>query len=196
MSDVKTLQSDGIPLIIKDQTARNIIATPYDPTSGTYGAGDVCINGNQGYKALVDISTPEAFDPTKWEPTTLGELYTELKSNLTDLESEVDDKLKLTVIRSVATWNVGSSYTFTQEDWDKYTEFHVFISHANVANPSYYEVVFNKYFYTVQRIVGYGGTSGNNYVQMSGDATNKRLTLNAAVNASTAYNPLIGIYGR
>lgn len=119
-----------------------------------------------------------------------------IKSNLTDLESEVDDKLKLTVIRSVATWNVGSSYTFTQEDWDKYTEFHVFISHANVANPSYYEVVFNKYFYTVQRIVGYGGTSGNNYVQMSGDATNKRLTLNAAVNASTAYNPLIGIYGR
>ena len=83
MSDVKTLQSDGIPLNIKDQTARNIIATPYDPTSGTYGAGDVCINGNQGYKALVDISTPEAFDPTKWEPTTLGELYTELKSNLT-----------------------------------------------------------------------------------------------------------------
>ena len=120
----------------------------------------------------------------------------EIKSNLTDLESEVDDKLKLTVIRSVATWNVGSSYTFTQEDWDKYTEFHVFISHANVANPSYYEVVFNKYFYTVQRIVGYGGTSGNNYVQMSGDATNKRLTLNAAVNASTTYNPLIGIYGR
>ena len=84
MSDVKTLQSDGIPLNIKDQTARNIIATPYDPTSGTYGAGDVCINGNQGYKALVDISTPEAFDPTKWEPTTLGELYTELKSNLTN----------------------------------------------------------------------------------------------------------------
>ena len=90
MSDVKTLQSDGIPLNIKDQTARNIIATPYDPTSGTYGAGDVCINGNQGYKALVDISTPEAFDPTKWEPTTLGELYTELKSNLSHLQlSEV-----------------------------------------------------------------------------------------------------------
>ena len=128
--------------------------------------------------------------------TDVQDAVTELKSNLTDLESEVDDKLKLTVIRSVATWNVGSSYTFTQEDWDKYTEFHVFISHANVANPSYYEVVFNKYFYTVQRIVGYGGTSGNNYVQMSGDATNKRLTLNAAVNASTAYNPLIGIYGR
>lgn len=110
MSDVKTLQSDGIPLIIKDQTARNIIATPYDPTSGTYGAGDVCINGNQGYKALVDISTPEAFDPTKWEPTTLGELYTELKSNLTELNNYVT----ATLPNSATDINVNypSGYTY------------------------------------------------------------------------------------
>ena len=45
------------------------IADAYDPTL-TYDVDDLVMNGFLLYKCITAVTTPEAFDPTKWERTT------------------------------------------------------------------------------------------------------------------------------
>lgn len=171
---------EGVPsggsagqVLIKDS------ATDYDTSWTSLDASDIPYDNTTSGMTATDVQ----------------DAVSELKSNLTDLDTAIEQRLKLTQIRQLSAWNVGSSYPFTDEVWNKYTEFHVFIANANVAEPSYYEIVFNRYFFSYKRIVGYG-VSGSTYVQMTGNGGQKTITLNAAMNAGTAYTPLIAIYAR
>ena len=64
------------------------IADAYDPVSGVYSADDYCIYQTILYKCITDVSTPEAFDNTKWEAVTVGD---ELTAIADDLETETDE---------------------------------------------------------------------------------------------------------
>ena len=203
------MPNQGVPVIFKNKIAYGYAeqsVKAYDVSVSDYNAlteaqqldGSIrCIQGvdatPNGSNIWAKIGTTPLAEGL---PRDCSQAINELKSNLTDLDTAIAQRLKLTMIRDRATWNVGSSYTFTEEDWNKYTEFHVYIAIANVSEPSYYEIVFNRYFYSFKRIVGYGAISGATYVQMTGDGSNRRLTLNAAKNAGADYNPIIGIYAR
>ena len=47
------------------------IAPEYDEDAGTYQVDDYCIESGQLYKCNTAISTPEVFDSSKWDSTTI-----------------------------------------------------------------------------------------------------------------------------
>ena len=65
-----------------------IISDAYDNTK-TYAVGDYCIYSNILYKCNTAISTPEDFDSTKWDATTVGDELGEINSDLSDISSDL-----------------------------------------------------------------------------------------------------------
>ena len=59
-----------------------IIAPTYDITSGTYDIGDYVIYNNGLYKCNTTISTPEVFDSSKWDSTTIMQVIKTLEARL------------------------------------------------------------------------------------------------------------------
>ena len=70
---------------IKGLGPADMISDVYDATS-TYKVGDVCIHNNKLYVCNTDIDTPHAFDLSEWDPDTLGNYVSEIKSSLSNLE--------------------------------------------------------------------------------------------------------------
>ena len=67
----------------------DMISDAYDATS-TYKVGDLCIYNNKLYVCTVDIDTPHAFDLSEWDPDTLGNYVSEIKSSLSDYPTDVN----------------------------------------------------------------------------------------------------------
>ena len=61
------------------------IAEEYDPISGVYSVGDYCVYQTVLYKCITAISTPEAFDSTKWSEVTVGDELNGVKNTLNSL---------------------------------------------------------------------------------------------------------------
>ena len=65
------------------------IAEEYDPTSGVYSVGDYCIYQTVLYKCITAISTPEAFDSSKWSEVTVGDELNGVKNTLNQLDQNM-----------------------------------------------------------------------------------------------------------
>ena len=65
------------------QDIRDMATEAYDPES-TYDAGAYCIYDGKLYKALDDISTPEAWTESHWEETSVGAELLELEAALSN----------------------------------------------------------------------------------------------------------------
>ena len=119
--DAEKISVDGFNLNISDAKARNMISDKYDPDNGTYVVGDTCINDDILYICNTDIDTPEAFDPTKWDADTVGHYCSELKSNLTNLETYSTDEIVIgdflgkPLYRKV--YDLGSDLTVQNQTW-------------------------------------------------------------------------------
>ena len=68
-----------------------IISDAYD-NAKTYTVGDYCIYGNILYKCNTAITTPEDFDSTKWDATTIGDEFVGINADLSELNSNKQDK--------------------------------------------------------------------------------------------------------
>lgn len=57
------------------------MADPYDPTH-TYTTGQLVMNDGRLYRALVDITAPEAWTPAHWQAVDLEDEITQLRAEL------------------------------------------------------------------------------------------------------------------
>lgn len=80
----------------------------YDNTQ-TYSIGDYCINDNQLYKCIVDVSTPEDFDQSKWEQTTVGKEIETYKKEINDIKNNFGSKIVLSDTQSGQSYTTGTS---------------------------------------------------------------------------------------
>ena len=74
---------DGTVLDVVDADGRDMISDAFS-SSDTYAVGDTAIYNNELYVCKTAISTPGAWDSTKWERKNLGEYASQLKSSLVD----------------------------------------------------------------------------------------------------------------
>lgn len=81
------------------------IAEEYDPISGVYSVGDYCIYQTVLYKCITAISTPEAFDSTKWSEVTVGDELNGVKNTL----NSKADKSDLASLNLTGTTNTTGS---------------------------------------------------------------------------------------
>lgn len=81
--------SDLVPGADANPQLANDIAEEYDPVAGVYSVGDYCIYQSVLYKCITAISTPEAFDSTKWTDVSVAEELTSQKNTLNQLETNV-----------------------------------------------------------------------------------------------------------
>lgn len=72
-------------------------------SSKTYAAGEYCISGNKLYKCLVANTGTQPPNTTYWEETTCAEEFSELNSNLTDVDISGD----ITWITNITTHNTN-----------------------------------------------------------------------------------------
>jgi len=127
MGDAANLQPIIDDLGIIDEFAGAVVensADAYDQGS-TYVAGELCIQNNTVYKCKTDIDTPEAWDESHWEATSLGK---EINSLNDQIANEV---ISINAIRSSnikgfrSSDSVGSTVTFTQNH-AKGISFHIY----------------------------------------------------------------------
>jgi hypothetical protein len=81
--------SDLVPGADANPQLANDIAEEYDPVAGVYSVGDYCIYQSVLYKCITAISTPEAFDSTKWADVSVTDEIGGVKNTLTQLETEI-----------------------------------------------------------------------------------------------------------
>lgn len=146
------------------------------------------------------LTTPSAAADITFDNTGTGmqaddvqDAITELKSNLTTLETEVSDKDSLVLIRELATWNIGANMSL-EEYWDIYTEYYIYISHTATSD-TFYQIILNKGFASHEFIVGYG-TNSNSYAIMKYTSSNYYLNLVDARVGGSTYNPKIVVFGK
>lgn len=70
----------------------DMISDQYSDSS-TYKVGDFCIHNNKLYVCTVAINTPHAFDLSEWDPDTLGNYVSEIKSSLSDLIGQLQNQV-------------------------------------------------------------------------------------------------------
>ena len=66
-------------------TNASLLAPNAFSTSSTYDEGDYCIYNNTLYKCTTAITTAGAWDASNWTATQIGDEFSELNSNLTNL---------------------------------------------------------------------------------------------------------------
>lgn len=69
LADIRVLNGNMDTIDEIMHGSQTSIADAYDPTL-TYDVDDLVMNGFLLYKCITAVTTPEAFDPTKWERTT------------------------------------------------------------------------------------------------------------------------------
>ena len=79
--------SDLVPGADANPQLANDIAEEYDSVAGVYSVGDYCIYQSVLYKCITAISTPEAFNSTKWTDVSVAEELTSQKNTLNQLEN-------------------------------------------------------------------------------------------------------------
>lgn len=65
--------------------AKSMMSDEYN-SSLTYAVGDYCIHDNTLLKNIVAIDTPEEFDESKWEPTSINAEINVIKSSLGNMK--------------------------------------------------------------------------------------------------------------
>lgn len=68
------------------------IADPYDAEHGTYNVGDVVTHNGQRYECSHDVTAAEPFDADKWLAMDVQTVITEIKSDLSNLDTEIAGK--------------------------------------------------------------------------------------------------------
>lgn len=81
--DMATVHSDITSLGSRIDSTQAMVSEAYDSTA-TYAVGDYCIYQNTLYVCTTAVESAEAFDSTKWTPTSVDEIATTINSNLAD----------------------------------------------------------------------------------------------------------------
>ena len=148
MANAKGSYIGGVPVMFKDEAARNMISKDVYDATKTYQAGDFCIWENELKRATAETSG--AFDTTAWESVTLADVARETNSNLYEIrfgtktiESvAVGAKATLSVVFDT---EMPSVPTITISCFNKYPEFYSEISAYDVTKKGFTAYAVNNY---------------------------------------------------
>ena len=90
------------------------MADPYDPAH-TYTAGQLIMYDGRLYRALVDITTPEAWTPEHWQAVDLEDEITQLREELAQKYSKPADGIPKTDLDSDVQESLGKADSALQE---------------------------------------------------------------------------------
>ena len=86
MANIKSIY--GNPVV--DDSLRKSVAAEYS-SSSTYAVGDLVLKDGQLYECNTAISTAEAWNSSHWTSKTVADEFSDLKEDLTTVESDVTD---------------------------------------------------------------------------------------------------------
>lgn len=91
VASIQTKGSETLASIPNSYTAlsNSVGLTEYDPQTGTYKIGDLCIHEGHVYSCWIDVNTPEAWDSTKWQPTDVDQEISKLEAETLTNRSSV-----------------------------------------------------------------------------------------------------------
>lgn len=117
MENTNCFNFGGQDSMLEDTAGRDMTANPYDGNS-TYTKGAICIQNNKLYEANQNIDVAEQFTEAHWTETTLGDIVSKNKSDISVLIEKI---IAETVDFGVAQINSGSTAGLVIPAKDGYT---------------------------------------------------------------------------
>lgn len=117
MENTNCFNFGGQDSMLEDTAGRDMTANPYDGNS-TYTKGAICIQNNKLYEANQNIDVAEQFTEAHWTETTLGDIVSKNKSDISVLIEKI---LAKTVDFGVVRINSGSTAGLAIPAKDGYT---------------------------------------------------------------------------
>ena len=93
MENTNCFNFGGQDSMLEDTAGRNMTANQYDGNS-TYTKGAICIQNNKLYEANQNIDVAEQFTEAHWTETTLGDIVSKNKSDISVLNEKTKEVYK------------------------------------------------------------------------------------------------------
>ena len=182
--------SDLVPGADTNSQLANDIADEYDAVSGVYNVGDYCIYQSDLYRCITAISTPEAFNSSKWSAGPVGNEIRDLRNTL---NSEVTTRANAdTALQNAINSEIATRQTYVRpnslDNW-------YFGNPANQRGQSSYS---NTGSYTIDRwkltsgsveVVSGGITLNGTLVQILEASVGQTVTASALLSDGTMITP-------
>ena len=92
MENTNCFNFGGQDSMLEDTAGRDMTANPYDSNS-KYKKGAICIQNNKLYEAKQNIDVAEQFTELHWTETTLGDIVSKNKSDISELTEKLSHSL-------------------------------------------------------------------------------------------------------